>query len=341
MGTIVYDGKDLSDFGVACIGSAVYGAPSRDVESVHIPGRNGDLLFDNGGFMNTDITYPQCSIVERFPVNVEGLRNHLLGKTGYRRLEDSYHPDEYRLAEYRGPFTADAHTARGYRSGTFDLTFNAMPQRFLKKGEKMLILAPQTYSNSQYRLVLNYPQDGDRLAITINVMTTPGATVTIGSNTYTADADGIATFQQNFNVSSKRQYIITSTAFIAALSGTNLGYDYEESTRYIILKNPAPYAQPVLQVVPGANATATVYWWSNGNQRTVVKETAGYADAIFTINSQTGTAVYQRQSGTVKYNGNLNVSGDLPIINGGTNRINADLASDAAAVYLVPNYWRV
>lgn len=45
-----FDGVDI---GAACemfiLGKGTYGAPSRDVDQIHVPGRNGDILVDNGG----------------------------------------------------------------------------------------------------------------------------------------------------------------------------------------------------------------------------------------------------------------------------------------------------
>lgn len=38
-------------------GYGTYGAPERDVEAVAVPGRNGDLIFDNGRFTNAEVYY--------------------------------------------------------------------------------------------------------------------------------------------------------------------------------------------------------------------------------------------------------------------------------------------
>ena len=131
---IVYNGKNLEDFGVTSIGAGAYGSPARDIEQIHVPGLNGDLLFDNGGYTNITVDYPDCCISGNFPEKFAALRTFLLADPGYHRLEDDYNPDEYRMAEFRGPLAPDVHTARGYRSGTFTLSFNAKPQRYLKEG---------------------------------------------------------------------------------------------------------------------------------------------------------------------------------------------------------------
>ena len=133
---IVYNGKNFNEFGISAIGRGTYGAPARDIEQVHVPGLNGDLLFDSGGFLNATVEYPDCCIDADFPKNFAALRTFLLSNPGYHRLEDSYATEEFRMAEFRGPLSPDVHTGRGNRSGTFTLTFNCKPQRYLKEGER-------------------------------------------------------------------------------------------------------------------------------------------------------------------------------------------------------------
>lgn len=140
--SVIYNGTNLEEeFGMVCLGRGTYGAPARDIEQVHVPGRNGDLLIDNGGFLNFDLTYPECTIQEDFPYQARRLRNFLLESPGYHKLTDSYNPGFYRQAEFRGPFAAEAHTARGNMSSVFDLTFNCKPLRYLDANNVRVYLA--------------------------------------------------------------------------------------------------------------------------------------------------------------------------------------------------------
>ena len=66
---IIIAGRDLADFGVYISGNGTYNAPARDVKSVAIPGRNGELTLDNGRFKNVTVKYP-AFIVEDFGRNV-------------------------------------------------------------------------------------------------------------------------------------------------------------------------------------------------------------------------------------------------------------------------------
>lgn len=128
-----FDGKKSRDYGVYISGPQVYNAPERDQTDYEIPGRNGKLTVDNGRYKNQTWKYP-AFIIHDFGSNVEGLRNYLLSKRGYQRFEDTYHPQEYRLAKYVGPFEAEPEDA--HYAAKFDLLFDFYPQRFLKSGEQ-------------------------------------------------------------------------------------------------------------------------------------------------------------------------------------------------------------
>lgn len=130
---IVFNGKSFLDFGVFISGSGTFDAPERDTTKVEIPGKNGDLTLDNGRYKNIPVKYP-AFIISSFNANIEGLRNYLLTQQGYKRLEDTYHPEEFRLGKISGGFTTKP-IAELY-AGEFDLEFDCYPQRFLKAGEQ-------------------------------------------------------------------------------------------------------------------------------------------------------------------------------------------------------------
>lgn len=132
---INYAGQDLKDFGVYISGSGTFDAPERDVKTVAIPGRNGELTLDNGRYKNIKVKYP-AFIYKEFANNAEGLREWLLSQKGYQRLEDTYNPDEYRLARYSGGFNVKP--LDELVAGNFDLVFDCKPQRFLKSGEEYM-----------------------------------------------------------------------------------------------------------------------------------------------------------------------------------------------------------
>lgn len=152
VGKITYDGVESSTYGLYITGSGTFNAPERDIEEVAIPGRNGTLTRDNKRFKNIPVTYP-CFIKSDFLKNANGLRAWLLKAVGYRRLEDTYHAEYYRMARFKGPINFDVRALN--KSGEVSLTFDCMPQRFLKSGEvdievkeSMTVVNPTMYESA-------------------------------------------------------------------------------------------------------------------------------------------------------------------------------------------------
>ena len=129
---LIYGGLQSDSYGVNISGEGTYDAPERQADVIQIPGRNGDLVIDRGRYNNIQITYP-AFITESFASRFDTFRAAMLNKTGYNRLEDTYHPDEYRMATLTGAITAD--TGAYNKIGSFKLVFNCQPQRWLKSGE--------------------------------------------------------------------------------------------------------------------------------------------------------------------------------------------------------------
>lgn len=130
--TFWFDGESAAAHGLAASGSGTFNAAERDVETVAIPGRNGDLIIDNGRYKNISVAYP-VSICSDFAANAERCRAWLGSKTGYHRLEDDWDPDHYRLGRFQGPLEFSPGFLNRTAEGT--VTFDCKPQRFLKTGE--------------------------------------------------------------------------------------------------------------------------------------------------------------------------------------------------------------
>jgi phage-related protein len=179
---IVFNGKKLKDYGVFISGEAVFNAPKRDTTSVSVPGRNGELTIDNGRYENIPLTYP-AFIVRSFKERISELRNFVLTQSGYQRLEDTYHPDEFRLAKWESDFSVKPDEA--LLAGEFELKFNCYPQRFLKSGENVIeITSATTIINEQMTTALPLIR-----AYGIGTFTINGVTVQITSASSYTDID--------------------------------------------------------------------------------------------------------------------------------------------------------
>lgn len=140
--TLRFDGTQLgmggvlsSDYGVYITGEAVFNAPTRRVNMIQIPGRNGLFAQDEGSFDNLTVTYPAglFGVTEAdFADAISNFRNALCSRVGYKRLEDDYNPSEFRMAVYKEGLEV---TPATLKAGEFTISFECKPQRWLKSGE--------------------------------------------------------------------------------------------------------------------------------------------------------------------------------------------------------------
>ena len=127
----VLDGVDSRTFGVYISGQGTFSSPARPYEARPIPGRYGDILTGGKRLENGVLTYP-AFIVRDLESNIRALRNFLLSRSGYVRLTDSYHPEEFRMAAFVEAIKPEMEPYN--ESGRFSLEFVCKPQRFLLAG---------------------------------------------------------------------------------------------------------------------------------------------------------------------------------------------------------------
>jgi phage-related protein len=164
--SLTFDGENSLDYGVYITGEAVYNAPGRVVDMVTIPGRNGSLAIDQGRFENIEIKYPAGAFgttQTEYSSVMRAFRNFLASRYRYVRLEDDYHPDEYRLGLFKSGLEADPVSMS--RAGEFDIVFDCKPQRFLKSGEIPVSGADWTNVQTASGSVVTIDNSGNPLGI--------------------------------------------------------------------------------------------------------------------------------------------------------------------------------
>lgn len=181
-GTLTFNNVSSATHGVYISGQGTYNAPQRDVTKVTIPGRNGDLIRDNGRWLNIQVPY-NLVVMDNFRDKTDAIRAWLTSPVGYARLEDSYHPDHYRMARVSG--TIDFDTSAFNRTGKTTVYFDCKPQRFLKSGET----ATTVSKNSNINNPTSFPS---KPLIRVNVNGTGSGSVTIGS--YTISLSGVSQY---------------------------------------------------------------------------------------------------------------------------------------------------
>lgn len=142
--SIIFGGIDSANYGIYVAGNAVFNSPERDVTMIDVPGRNGQLTFDNGRFMNIEVTYNAFVTGDNsndIADNIRGYRNAIGSLIGYQRLEDTFHTDEYRQAIFRNGIEVEPVIYQ--TGGYFDITFDCKPQRFITAWSEYAVpLAP-------------------------------------------------------------------------------------------------------------------------------------------------------------------------------------------------------
>lgn len=135
--SFTFNGLNSRDYcGLYVSGGDTFNAPERDIESVSVPGRNGELTIDHGRFKNISVKYNgwiNCKTELELSTAVRKLRSWLTTATGYHKLIDDYNPDEYRKARVVNGLTISP--INGYTAVQTTIEFDCMPQRFLVSGD--------------------------------------------------------------------------------------------------------------------------------------------------------------------------------------------------------------
>lgn len=176
--SFTFNGVSSEDIGLYVGGQNTFGAPQRDVTKVSIPGRNGDLVRDNGKFLNSEISY-NVVVMNDFAKTAMAVRNWLLSVKGYARLEDTYHPFHFRMA--RVSDTISFETSAYNLTGKAQVIFDCKPQRFLKSGEIAVSMAKN--GSAANRTITN-PTPFDSRPL-IKVIGSGDGTVTVGNQIIT------------------------------------------------------------------------------------------------------------------------------------------------------------
>ena len=146
MGIVMFNGTSSRDVYAEVEEPPTYSVPKRNYNQTHIPGRNGDLIEDEGSYDNVDGTYKMSVVPPKgysYSSVMSLFSSWLNSASGYARLEDTYDEDHYRLASFEGPLDISNVFQKG---GKVDIKFSCYPFRFLKTGEEPFTLNKGTSS---------------------------------------------------------------------------------------------------------------------------------------------------------------------------------------------------
>ena len=146
--SITFGGVNSADFGLYIGGEGTFNAPKRVVEMISVPGRDGDIAIDQGRFENIEVKYTVINkedSLSDFSTKLSGFRNAICALRGYQRLEDTFHPNEFRMAIFIDEF--EVKPIEYATASEFEITFNCQPFRYLKSGETAVSKKSGTLTN--------------------------------------------------------------------------------------------------------------------------------------------------------------------------------------------------
>ena len=146
--SITFGGVNSADFGLYIGGEGTFNAPKRVVEMISVPGRDGDIAIDQGRFENIEVKYTVINkedSLSDFSTKLSGFRNAICALRGYQRLEDTFHPNEFRMAIFIDEF--EVKPIEYATASEFEITFNCQPYRFLTSGEAAVSKKSGTLTN--------------------------------------------------------------------------------------------------------------------------------------------------------------------------------------------------
>ena len=211
-----FDGITSESMDTYISGEGTFNAPGRVYDMQIIPGRNGALALDEKRFENVELTYPAFigkNDGTDFETAISTLRNALLSRNGYKRLTDTYHADEFRLAMFKDALTVSPTMIN--RAGEFELVFNCKPQRFLTSGE---VVTTFTASGT----ITNPTQFDARpliVATGTGNLTVNGVQIAISKSPTTIDCEAMEAY--NGTVSRNGDIVMTPNEFPVLSPGSN------------------------------------------------------------------------------------------------------------------------
>jgi phage-related protein len=189
---------------------SIYGLPERDVERIHVPGRNGDVLIDYGSYKNATVSY-QCAVTK-----YEALRD--LGRLltvgqqaawgftpwrGYQLLRDGWAEHE-RLAVVSSQIPMEEIIAN--RLLRFTVAFDCKPQKYYNR-------AAVVSRSGAGSVAINRPYGATASAPRIEVV--GSGTVTLNLEGQTVTLTGLVTPPQSGGEYQWPSVVIDSEAMIA------------------------------------------------------------------------------------------------------------------------------
>lgn len=135
MGIVIFNNISSKEVGVEVETFPTYNVPEKVYQTISVPGRNGDVVFDTKTFRNVPrnykvgvVTFGEMTYSQKMSQVAEWLHS----ASGYARLEDSYDEEFFRLAYFNSSLSIENLFDE---AGRAEIPFICKPQRYYKSGE--------------------------------------------------------------------------------------------------------------------------------------------------------------------------------------------------------------
>lgn len=189
-----WNGKKSIDFGVFIQSKNVFSAPTRNLEEIVVPGRNGSVFIDNGNYRNKIITFNCVMIINddnTAAEQVQLFKNWIYKNVGeYKPLRSSYYPYHTRMAIVNSEIEVSEDAAENEVTEIalfFTISFSCKPQLYLTPS-----LEPLTTTKNSITLINNTNNIAEPY---IDLMFTTTAIGGIGFKLTLENSYGVQVFQ--------------------------------------------------------------------------------------------------------------------------------------------------
>lgn len=189
--SFTFNGRDSREFGLYIAKKQSYDKPSRDMSFQAVPGRNGDIIIDNGGYNNLDVTLGLRLFVKQiapewgnhdFAEAYKKVVDWLMVEPNYYEYTDTYDPDYYRLGCIKSGIKV---TQKRYDVVDLSLSLSFKPYKYRMHSEPVELTNQGTIVN--YETSDSLPLMRIYTALTYDANTETHHYFAVGSKTYRVD----------------------------------------------------------------------------------------------------------------------------------------------------------
>ena len=163
--TFYLDGENAKDYGIRLQRPIEFTPAVPIVEKIHVPGRNGDLIFDTGTYENRTGIASCFALSSNVNSEIVKANRFLLSNHGYRKLKCSNDTTHFWKARVSNGAKIEN---RLNKLNPFEIEFDCMPQRFLVAGEAVKsytsgkVSIPNVYGGVALPLIKIYRVKGSK-----------------------------------------------------------------------------------------------------------------------------------------------------------------------------------